>query len=108
MFGGSLYVAVALFVFQLTYLSVGKYLISVVKPLNGEALNEYKVFNLYLYSLKWNYILFIFSCEGYIANSTTDYLINWTMPHCVLCLRLIAVTIDVYDGTLPEVSPEKY
>ena len=25
------------------------------------------------------------------------------MPHCVLCLRLIAVSMDVYDGTLPEV-----
>ena len=37
-------------------------------------------------------------------NSSADYVINWTMPQCVLCLRLMGVTIDVYDGTQPEVS----
>ena len=41
---------------------------------------------------------------GYIANSSAEYVVNWTMPHCVLCLRLIAVAIDVYDGNLPEVE----
>ena len=41
-------------------------------------------------------------------NSSTDYVINWTMPQCVLCLRLIGVTIDVYDGTQPEVSNKEH
>ena len=40
---------------------------------------------------------------GYLANSSAQYVVNWTMPHCVLCLRLIAQAIDVYDGSLPEV-----
>jgi len=51
-------------------------------------------------------ILFVFQLGylsvGYIANSSAEYLVNWTMPHCVLCLRLIAVAIDVYDGNIPE------
>jgi len=41
---------------------------------------------------------------GYIVNSSAEYVVNWTMPHCVLCLRLIAISIDVYDGTLPEAT----
>ena len=40
-------------------------------------------------------------------NSSAEYVVNWTMPHCVLCLRLIAVAIDVYDGNLPEVKDFK-
>ena len=31
-----------------------------------------------------------------------DYDISWTMPQCVLCLRLIGVAIDVYDGGRPK------
>jgi len=60
-FGGSLYTAAFIFVFQLAYLSA-----------------------------------------GYLSRSSTEYLVNWTMPHCVLCLRLIGVAIDVYDGSRPE------
>ena len=26
--------------------------------------------------------------------------IDWTQPHCILCLRLMAITIDFYDGNL--------
>lgn len=67
-----------------------------------------KVFGGSLYS---SVVLFLFQLvylsAGYIANSSTDYVINWTMPHCVLCLRLIAVSMDVYDGTLPEESWSK-
>ena len=33
---------------------------------------------------------------------STDYLITWTMPYCVLCLRMIGTAFDVMDGTLPE------
>ena len=34
---------------------------------------------------------------GYVG-----YDISWTMPQCVLCLRLIGVAIDVYDGGRPK------
>ena len=39
---------------------------------------------------------------GYILTSNTDYAVNWTMPHCVLTLRLIGVAMDCYDGSRPE------
>ncbi|XP_022249309.1 lysophospholipid acyltransferase 5-like isoform X2 [Limulus polyphemus] len=35
---------------------------------------------------------------GYYYTGTQDYDIKWTMPHCVLTLRLIGVSYDVYDG----------
>lgn len=39
---------------------------------------------------------------GYYYTETDTYDICWTMPHCVLCLRLIAVAMDVHDGTKDE------
>lgn len=39
---------------------------------------------------------------GYLLNSGDDYSICWTMPHCVLTLRLIALAFDVSDGRRPE------
>lgn len=39
---------------------------------------------------------------GYYFKATSDYDINWTMPHCVLCLRLIGLAMDVHDGTKEE------
>lgn len=41
---------------------------------------------------------------GYYYTSTNDYDIIWTMPQCILCLRLIAVAFDLYDGRQ---DPEK-
>ncbi|XP_037797486.1 lysophospholipid acyltransferase 5-like [Penaeus monodon] len=41
---------------------------------------------------------------GYYFTGTDTYDIKWSMPHCVLTLRLIALTYDVYDGTK---DPEK-
>uniref|UniRef100_A0A2R5LM33 Lysophospholipid acyltransferase 5 n=1 Tax=Ornithodoros turicata TaxID=34597 RepID=A0A2R5LM33_9ACAR len=35
---------------------------------------------------------------GYFFTATGDYDITWTMPHCILCLRLIGLAFDVYDG----------
>ena len=35
--------------------------------------------------------------------SGKEYNISWTMPHCVLTLRLTAVAFDLYDGQ--KVSP---
>lgn len=38
---------------------------------------------------------------GYYYTSTTTYDITWTMPHCVLILRLIALAFDISDGQRP-------
>lgn len=35
---------------------------------------------------------------GYFFTESEGYDICWTMPHCVLCLRLIGLTFDCYDG----------
>lgn len=39
---------------------------------------------------------------GYVFNASREYDITWTMPQCVLCLRLIGLAFDCYDGTKPE------
>ncbi|GLV38357.1 nessy [Carabus blaptoides fortunei] len=39
---------------------------------------------------------------GYYFTGTDDYDIKWTMPFCVLVLRLIGYSFNVYDGTLPD------
>lgn len=44
---------------------------------------------------------------GYYLTSTENYDIKWTMPHCVLTLRLIGLAFDLSDGTQPEVSFKK-
>ncbi|XP_065170284.1 lysophospholipid acyltransferase 5 [Atheta coriaria] len=41
---------------------------------------------------------------GYVYSSTNDYDINWTLPQCVLVLRLIGLSFDLYDGNQPEES----
>ncbi|CAB3362394.1 Hypothetical predicted protein [Cloeon dipterum] len=35
---------------------------------------------------------------GYFYTGTETYDIKWSMPHCVLTLRLIGLAFDVYDG----------
>ena len=35
---------------------------------------------------------------GYYQTQTEEYAFEWTIPQCVLTLRLIAVAFDVYDG----------
>ncbi|CAG0891785.1 unnamed protein product [Darwinula stevensoni] len=46
---------------------------------------------------------------GYYFTESDTYDIKWTMPHCVLTLRLIGIAFDVYDGTKKpeELSPEQ-
>ena len=45
---------------------------------------------------------------GYYLNQQDwKYSVTWTMPQCVLTLRLIAFTFDVYDGTLKAKDGEK-
>lgn len=38
---------------------------------------------------------------GYYSTSTDQYDIKWTMPYCLLTLRLISVAFDYYDGQMP-------
>ncbi|XP_077998683.1 lysophospholipid acyltransferase 5-like [Glandiceps talaboti] len=50
-------------------------------------------------------ITFIFNMMylliAYVYTATDIYDVIWTTPHCVLCLRLIGIAFDVYDGALP-------
>lgn len=39
--------------------------------------------------------------------STDDYDIKWTMPQCVLTLRLIGLAFNLLDGQKPEVRTEQ-
>lgn len=58
-------------------------------------------------------LLFTFLCPhcnlhnifmiGYYVTGTESYDIVWTMPHCILVLRLSGLAFDLYDGSLPEV-----
>jgi len=41
------------------------------------------------------------------SDTAADYDVSWTMPQCVLCLRLIGLSIDVYDGKQPKESLSK-
>ncbi|XP_063700301.1 lysophospholipid acyltransferase 5 [Culicoides brevitarsis] len=44
---------------------------------------------------------------GYYFTTTEKYDITWTMPHCVLVLRLIGLSFDVQDATVPEEKQSK-
>ncbi|CAK9832984.1 Lysophospholipid acyltransferase 5 [Anthophora retusa] len=39
---------------------------------------------------------------GYYTTSTESYDIKWTMPQCILALRLIGLVFDLTDGRKPE------
>lgn len=47
-------------------------------------------------------ITFVFNMTyllvGYVLTESEDYDITWTMPHCVLTLKLIALSFDLWDG----------
>lgn len=45
---------------------------------------------------------FTYLLVGYFHSSTDSYDITWTMPYCILVLRLIGVGFDVYDGARPK------
>ena len=40
----------------------------------------------------------MYNYAGYYRTGTDTYDIKWSMPHCVLTLRLIGLTFDYYDG----------
>ncbi|KAK9760570.1 hypothetical protein K7432_015274 [Basidiobolus ranarum] len=40
----------------------------------------------------------IYLLGGYYSNSLQTYDITWTMPQCILCLRMLGLSWDFYDG----------
>ncbi|KAJ6658328.1 hypothetical protein lerEdw1_020600 [Lerista edwardsae] len=46
---------------------------------------------------------------GYYFTATEHYDIKWTMPHCVLTLKLIGLSLDYYDGRkeVASLTPEQ-
>ncbi|XP_026226380.1 lysophospholipid acyltransferase 5 isoform X1 [Anabas testudineus] len=40
----------------------------------------------------------LYLLAGYYYTATEEYDIKWTMPHCVLTLKLIGLSLDYYDG----------
>uniref|UniRef100_A0A8C5HQW5 Lysophospholipid acyltransferase 5 n=1 Tax=Gouania willdenowi TaxID=441366 RepID=A0A8C5HQW5_GOUWI len=40
----------------------------------------------------------VYLLAGYYYTATEEYDIKWTMPHCVLTLKLIGLAFDYYDG----------
>ncbi|KAM4600839.1 lysophospholipid acyltransferase 5 [Polymixia lowei] len=40
----------------------------------------------------------VYLLAGYYYTATEEYDIKWTMPHCVLTLKLIGLSFDYYDG----------
>jgi len=44
----------------------------------------------------------IYLSVGYYINATDNYDVKWTTPQCILCLRLIGLAWDVYDGQQKE------
>ncbi|CDW58643.1 MBOAT domain containing protein [Trichuris trichiura] len=49
-------------------------------------------------------VVFSYLVAGYHYNMSETYDLSWTMPQCVLTLRLIGLILDVYDGGQPEVT----
>ncbi|XP_008321008.1 lysophospholipid acyltransferase 5 [Cynoglossus semilaevis] len=40
----------------------------------------------------------VYLLAGYYYTATEEYDIKWTMPHCVLMLKLVGLAFDFYDG----------
>lgn len=62
----------------------------------------------------WNIFLFfpLFSLQsyllwGYYKTQSDEYAFEWTIPQCVLTLRLISTAFDVYDGARKKESDLK-
>uniref|UniRef100_A0A3P8S4M4 Lysophospholipid acyltransferase 5 n=1 Tax=Amphiprion percula TaxID=161767 RepID=A0A3P8S4M4_AMPPE len=51
----------------------------------------------------------IYLLAGYYYTATEEYDIKWTMPHCVLMLKLVGLSFDYYDGGKEpsQLSPEQ-
>uniref|UniRef100_A0A5S6QDF0 Lysophospholipid acyltransferase 5 n=1 Tax=Trichuris muris TaxID=70415 RepID=A0A5S6QDF0_TRIMR len=62
-----------------------------------------------LFSVAFAYIFFMsYLIAGYYQHSSEVYDLSWTMPQCVLTLRLIGLILDIYDGAQPESNLSEY
>ncbi|KAL9970371.1 hypothetical protein ACROYT_G022734 [Oculina patagonica] len=47
-------------------------------------------------------LMFLFNMgyllSGYVYYASGEYDVNWTTPQCILCLRLLSIAWDYYDG----------
>jgi len=70
---------------------------------------NYAVMKLFDGSLATTVFLFVFQLVymviGYVIVRSETYDISWTMPHCVMTLRLIGVAMDVFDGKKVSLDP---
>ncbi|XP_029037777.2 lysophospholipid acyltransferase 5 [Osmia bicornis bicornis] len=64
----------------------------ILKLFGGTSLS---VFATFVFNM--SYLLY-----GYYTTSTDDYDIKWTMPQCVLTLRLIGLAFNIFDGKKSE------
>ncbi|KAI9247988.1 MBOAT, membrane-bound O-acyltransferase family-domain-containing protein [Phascolomyces articulosus] len=48
----------------------------------------------------------IYLLAGYYFTATDEYDVSWTMPQCILCLRLMGFGFDYYDGATSVVKVE--
>lgn len=71
------------------YQVFGTYLILLITGLLGGGLKTVLISFLF----NFGYLM-----TGYWYTESNDYDINWTMPGCILCLRLIGLSFDIYDG----------
>lgn len=44
----------------------------------------------------------------YITQTGLEYSFTWTIPQCVMTLRLIALSFDIYDGKRNEIIKKKF
>ena len=51
-------------------------------------------------------IYLIYGC--YVTQIGSKYTITWTLPQCVLTLKLIAISFDIYDGIENKRSRKKF
>lgn len=51
-----------------------------------------------------NFYCIVILISGYYMTGTETYDIKWSMPQCVLTLRLIGLAFDLFDGKKLEVS----
>lgn len=60
-----------------------------------------------IYSVVFSFLLNMsYLMAGYWYMAGEEYDISWTMPQCVLCLRLIGLSWDLYDGDRLKHKPD--
>ncbi|KAM3583140.1 hypothetical protein VKS41_004889 [Umbelopsis sp. WA50703] len=68
----------------------------------GDQLHNRKAGAIAIFAFNLVYLL-----AGYWGKSGEDYEISWTTPQCVLCLRLMGLGMDIFDGESIAAEPTK-